>query len=210
MQLDSPPPPVTRRPGRPAGSDSAQTRARILDAARRLIATRGYPATTFQAIAIASDVSPTALHYYFASLGAIYQALMVEASAVVMRCITMAGMESTLPDQLGAYVAEFGRSSVSDRATVTVLVGSRLSASQVPAPADDPAVEVRAFLTQAVRDSIDRGELPLATRVPVLVDLLYSMLWGVGFYAGSTGDADRLEFDHQETRRCLPVRVAQR
>ena len=168
--------PQLRQQATRSAPNPAQTRARILDRARQLIATRGYPATTLQAIAIESDVSPTALHHYFASLGAIYQALMVEASAVVMRCTTMAGMESTLPDQLAAYIAEFGRSSVSDHATVTVLVGSRLAASQIPAPADDLVVDVRAFLTQAVRDSIDRGELPVATRVPVLVDLLYSML----------------------------------
>lgn len=185
--------PRTRGRGRPVGADSAQTRAHILDAARALIVAKGYPAATYQALSAASGFGRTTLHYYFDSLDAIYQTLMAEASEVIMRCIAMAAMESTLPDQLAAYVAEFGRSSVSDRATVVLLSRSRLASSGAPAPAYDPAVEVRAFLTRAVNDAIGRGELPVGTNVPILVDLLYSMFWSIGFYAGLADDPARLE-----------------
>lgn len=193
MPLDASVAVRSRGPGRPIGSDSAQTRARILDAARDLIATRGYPATTFAAIAGQSGLSRTALHYYFGSLDAIYQTLMTEASVVVMRCIATANLESNLPNQLGAYVAEFGRTSVSDRATVALLVGSRLASSQAPPPVHDPAIDVRVFLAEAVDGAMARGELPVATSTALLVDLLYSLLWGIGFYAGFVDDADRLE-----------------
>lgn len=192
-QLDTLPPVEMRRPGRPVGSDSAQTRARILEVARHLIATRGYPATTFAALASHSGFSRTTLHYYFDSLESIYQTLMADASAVAMRCITMASMELTLAEQLAAYVTEFGRSSVSDRATVALLVSSRLTSAQAPAPAYDPADEIRAFVTQAIIDAITRGELATDTEVLPLVDLFYSVLWGVGFYAGSTDDTERVE-----------------
>lgn len=192
-QLDTLPPSEMRRPGRPVGSDSAQTRARILAVARRQIATRGYPATTFQALATGSGFSRTTLHYYFDSLDAIYQTLMADASSVVVRCITMASMESTLPDRLAAYLSEFSRMTVSDRESVALLVSSRLTSSRAPAPAYDPAVDLRAFLSQSVTDAIDRGELPADTSVVVLVDLLYSLLWGVGFYASFVDDGARLE-----------------
>jgi AcrR family transcriptional regulator len=190
-ELDARPRP--RRRGRPVGADSARTRAQIVDAARTLIAAKGYPAATFQALSAASGFGRTTLHYYFDSLDTIYQALMAEASEVIMRCITMAGMESTLPDQLAAYIAEFGRSSVSDRATVVLLSRSRLASSQAPAPVCDPAVEVRRFLTRAVGEAIGRGELPIGTDVPIVVDLLYSVFWGIGFYAGLADDPNRLE-----------------
>lgn len=185
--------PRTRGRGRPVGADSARTRAQILDAARALIVAKGYPAVTFQALSAASGFGRTTLHYYFDSLDTIYQALMAEASEVIMRCITMAGMESTLPDQLAAYIAEFGRSTVSDRATVVLLSRSRLASSGAPAPAYDPAAEVRTFLIRAVDDAIGRGELPVDTDVPILVDLLYSMFWSIGFYAGLADDPGRLE-----------------
>ena len=42
---------VARRRGRPVGSDSVETRHRILRAARQVINERGFPAATFQAIA---------------------------------------------------------------------------------------------------------------------------------------------------------------
>lgn len=193
IELDKRPQARTRGRGRPVGSDSARTRTQILDAARELIATKGYPATTFQGLAAASGFSRTTLHYYFDSLETVYQTLMAEASEVLMRCVSVAGVESTLPDQLAAYVAEFGRSSVSDRATVALLVCSRLTSSQSPAPVCDPAVEVRAFLTRSVDEAIGRGELSIGTGVPLLVDLLYSMFWGIGFYSAVADDPDRLE-----------------
>jgi len=193
IHADTLPQTTGRRPGRPIGSDATRTRTEILGVARRMIAERGYPAMTFQALATESGFSRTTLHYHFSSLDSIYQTLMAEASAVAMRCIALASLESTLPDQLAAYVAEFGRTSLDDRAMVALLVSSRLAASQAPAPIYDPAVDVRGFLTQAVHDAIGRGELPDNTAIAGLVDFLYCILWGVGFYAGFTDDADRLE-----------------
>jgi len=158
-----------------------------------MIAERGYPAMTFQGLATESGFSRTTLHYHFSSLDAIYQTLMTEASTVALRCIALASLESTLPDQLTAYVTEFGRTGLNDRAMVALLVSSRLTSSRTPAPTDDPGREVRAFLTRAVTDAIDRGELSSDAEVTIMVDLLYAILWGIGFYAGFTDDADHLE-----------------
>jgi AcrR family transcriptional regulator len=56
-----------RGPGRPAGSRSGDTatRARILEAARELFATRTYGATTIRAVAAAADVNPALVHHFF-------------------------------------------------------------------------------------------------------------------------------------------------
>jgi AcrR family transcriptional regulator len=46
---------------------AAQTRADILDAARRLFADRGYPATTIEAVAAEAEVSPATVYSIFGS-----------------------------------------------------------------------------------------------------------------------------------------------
>jgi len=56
-----------RRLGRPAGSDSGETRRRIMDAAARLVAERGYPDATLKDIALAAGVTGAALYRYFPS-----------------------------------------------------------------------------------------------------------------------------------------------
>jgi AcrR family transcriptional regulator len=58
---------------------AAQTRADILDAARRLFAERGYPATTIEAVAAEAEVSPATVYSVFGSkrgLLAAFQQLM--------------------------------------------------------------------------------------------------------------------------------------
>jgi len=56
-----------RSPGRPTRSTGRDLRARMLDAALKLFATRGIEATPLRAIARAAGVTPALLHYYFGS-----------------------------------------------------------------------------------------------------------------------------------------------
>lgn len=64
-----------RRVGRPADSDSAGTRARIVDHALELFGTEGFDATTNRRIAQLAGVSSAALYHYFPSKGEIYVAV---------------------------------------------------------------------------------------------------------------------------------------
>src|SRR5258705_10009917 len=98
-QVDSKSPPVVRRRGRPTGSDSAETRNRILRAARQVISERGYHAATFQAIAAAADLSRPTLHYYFDSREQIYAMLVDEAGDAMAECIDAARRKNTLIEQ---------------------------------------------------------------------------------------------------------------
>ena len=49
--------PASRGPGRPPAAKAAETRKRILRAAREVFSERGYDAATFQAIAIRADLT---------------------------------------------------------------------------------------------------------------------------------------------------------
>jgi AcrR family transcriptional regulator len=52
-------------PGRPAGVDGAETRERILRAARSCFAAYGYAATTNRMIAERTGVTTAAIHHHF-------------------------------------------------------------------------------------------------------------------------------------------------
>src|SRR6476659_5609240 len=58
---------ASRGPGRPPAAKAAETRERILRAAREVFSELGYDAATFQAIAIRADLTRPAINHYFAS-----------------------------------------------------------------------------------------------------------------------------------------------
>ncbi len=203
VQLDVLPVKATRRRGRPAGTDSAQTRARILGAAREVIAVRGYHATTIQAIAEIAELSRPTLHYHFQTREDIYHCLLNEIATTIDLCITRAGAESTLPSQVSVLITEFRNAGVHEPESVALLVSSYLEADRLPAPRRDAKAAVRKFMDQAVRDAVARGELPAETAVAPVADLLYTMVWGLGFYAGLVADRDRVEAVTKQLQQML-------
>ncbi len=71
------------RLGRPAASNSAETRASILTFARHAFADLGYGVTTNKFIATKVGITSGALYHYFDSKLAIYQAVYEEVQTVV-------------------------------------------------------------------------------------------------------------------------------
>jgi AcrR family transcriptional regulator len=64
---------VARTRGRPATTDSAETRANIIAAASYLIAHRGYRGMTIKAVAARANVTPGAIYHYFESKDELYR-----------------------------------------------------------------------------------------------------------------------------------------
>ena len=182
-------PPTGRRRGRPVGSDSAETRSRILRAARRVINERGYQAATFQAIAVAAQLSRPTLHYYFASRERIFETLLADASAVMAECIARARRHDGLVDQLSALVLALQEIDVRDGSSVAFLVSARLEASRNPELRYDGGADMHGYLATLVEAAVERGELPHHVAVKPITDMLYSLLWGMGFYAGFVSDS---------------------
>jgi AcrR family transcriptional regulator len=71
--------PANRRLGRPRGSTSDATRARILSAARACFGSQGFAVTTNRDIAERAGVTPPAIYQYFDSKLALYTAAAREA-----------------------------------------------------------------------------------------------------------------------------------
>lgn len=184
---DVPPPVPARRRGRPVGSDSAETRNRILMASRRVINERGYHAATFQAIAVAAGVSRPTLHYYFSSREEVFRVLVDEANAVMARCVAAARQLDTLAEQFAAFAAVLQESDF-DRSQIAFLVNAQLEFTRNPELRAYPGLELSDFLVTLVVDAKRRGHLPADCAVEPVADMLRAMLWGIGFYAGFVDD----------------------
>ena len=184
-QLDAKSLPVgRRRRGRPTGSDSAETRNRILRVARQVISERGYHAATFQAIAAAADLSRPTLHYYFDSREQIYAMLVDEAGDVMAECIDAARRKDTLIEQLGTLVSGMLEVDRFDRSRLAFLVSARLESTRNPILELGASSALLSFLESLLSDAKSRGELAADTFVTPIADMLHAVLWGVGLHAG--------------------------
>jgi len=97
--------PASRGPGRPPAAKAAETRKRILRAAREVFSERGYDAATFQAIAIRADLTRPAINHYFANKRVLYWQVLDETnSAMVAASVQRARGETTLTGQVAAFI----------------------------------------------------------------------------------------------------------
>jgi AcrR family transcriptional regulator len=169
------------------GADSAETRARILRAAREVINERGYEAANFQAIATRARLSRPTMHYYFHTREEIYDCLIAEAYSIVADCIAQARREETLLNQLSVFVAAAYRSGFTDRSMMRFTIMARLESHRSPTLREHPGpvvAAVQAFYASMVDEAIVRGEIPAGTDAKAVVNMLLAMFLGMGFFAG--------------------------
>jgi AcrR family transcriptional regulator len=192
--------------GRPVGSDSAETRASILRAAREVIIERGYEAATFQAIAQRAGFSRPTMHYYFHTKDQIYASLLHEAYSLVSECIAMARKEDTLLKQLSAFVAAAQRCELADLSMMRFIIASRVELHRHPdlrgghPPATEAVVE---FYRWMVDDAMRRGEIPRDIDTAAVVDMLFAMFWGMGFFVGFVHARDTISGIAKQLRKLL-------
>jgi AcrR family transcriptional regulator len=188
---------ATRGPGRPPAAKAAETRERIIHAARQVFSELGYDAATFQEIAVRADLTRPAINHYFKSKRALYQEVIETTNTMVVSVGVQKAFESTtLIGQLSGFIYAATQADVRDRSAAAFLVTSVLESQRHPelrqAPEHDALRNTREFLLWAVNGAIDRGELHTDTKVGPLVEMLVSMLWGIGFYAGFVGSHEEL------------------
>jgi AcrR family transcriptional regulator len=188
---------ASRGPGRPPAAKAAETRERILRAAREVFSELGYDAATFQAIAIRADLTRPAINHYFSSKRLLYQEVVEQTNAVVIIAgIAKAEGETSLLRRLSAFFSTAMQAESKDRSAAAFLVTSVLESQRHPElrrDEHDSLKNSRAFVHWAVTDAIQRGELQTDTDITSLVEMLVAVMWGMGFYAGYVGSHDELE-----------------
>ena len=97
---------ATRGPGRPPAAKAAETRERIVRAAREVFSELGYDAATFQAIAIRADLTRPAINHYFASKRVLYAEVVEKTNEMVVAAgMAKAEVETSLLKRLRALVS---------------------------------------------------------------------------------------------------------
>lgn len=188
------------------GSDSAETRARILRAAREVINERGYEAANFQAIASRAGLSRPTMHYYFRTREQMYDCLITEAYLIVCDCIAQAKREDTLLNQLAAFVAAAHRSGFADQSMLRFVITARLEFHRSPSLRDNPGpvvAAVQGFYASVVDDAIARGEIPADTDAAAVVNMLLALFLGMGFFAGFIVDQNNIRVIAKQLHRLL-------
>jgi AcrR family transcriptional regulator len=184
------------RPGGSRAVQAAQTRQRIVHAARLVFSELGYDGATFKAIAMRADLTRPAVNHYFPNMRGLYREVVEQTNALVHTgAIEKAGGEPTLLGQMSAFIAAAVQADSKDRWAAAFLLTEVLESHRHPElrhPEHDGVTNTRAFLAAAVNRAIDRGELAVAGDVSALVEMLLAVLWGMGFYAGFVGNHDEL------------------
>lgn len=102
--------PPARGPGRPRGRSATATRDRILEAARHVLAERGYPVASIREIAGRAGVNPSLVHYYFGSKRGLHTALIERVvSELQARLDATAAVEGPASERLRSLVREWVR-----------------------------------------------------------------------------------------------------
>ncbi|MGO4444327.1 TetR/AcrR family transcriptional regulator [Mycobacterium sp. 2YAF39] len=185
-----------RGPGRPPAAKAAETRDRIIRAAREVFSELGYDAATFQAIAIRAGLTRPAINHYFASKRVLWSQVVEQTDALVVSAgRKRATGETNLLGRLSAFFTAAIQTEGEDRSAAAFLVTSVLETQRHPELAGDAHDSLRTsreFIAWAVNDAIEKGELTTETNVSELVEMLVAMMWGMGFYAGFVGNHEEL------------------
>ncbi len=119
--------PAQKRLGRPPDSDSADTRQRILDAARVAFATHGYEVATNRSLASAAGITSGALYHYFESKLDLYVEIYSDVQTLISERFEQAiETKETFTESLHAVLDESHALNIEDRTLAQFLGAVRV------------------------------------------------------------------------------------
>jgi AcrR family transcriptional regulator len=180
---------IGRRPGRPPATSSDETRARILDSARKCFAERGYETTTNKILAGQVGLTTGAIYHYFESKQDLYVAVHREVQATVYaRFQEAVAANDTFIDQFDAVLDGAVQLNNEDPSLAIFLGTVRADAPRHPELGEELAKHTKnreEFLGEIVDTGIATGEIDRADRRTVM-DVLSTIL--IGLTIASSGD----------------------
>jgi len=171
--------------GRPSAAASAETRGRILQAARRTFAAAGYAGASNKQIAEAAGVTASALYHWFDSKAALFHAALEESVDILLEAYVDAAMdERTCVDRLCAALEANVVLNREHPGLAEFLAGSpmelRRSPELVTSPGStqDPVSGLfRTWLEEGMREGEIDGSLDVEGTVRLLTAVSFGLSW---------------------------------
>jgi AcrR family transcriptional regulator len=177
-----------RAPGRPKGSTSDATRARVLAAARICFARSGYAGTTNRDIADEAGITAGAIYQYFDSKTALFLATVDDATAQLVPLYRSAGAEAgsmrdafraLLSASVDAHEADASLSAFLSALPVEMRRHDELRRAMSRAPSG-----IVELIVEVIRAGVNAGEIA-ADDGARIVKMFVACTMGMSLYAAS-------------------------
>ena len=184
-----------RRPlGRPPATASAETRARILAAARTCFARSGYAKTTNNDIAAEADLTSGAIYHYFESKPALFAAVVAESSGAIMdEFEVVAETERTFADRMRAIIDLAAKLHAEDPSlaafSATYLIELQRHPELVEVVDLEGIARGQRLFLRIAQDAVDAGELDPDVGVQAVADMITAFTLGFSYF-GSMSPTD--------------------
>jgi AcrR family transcriptional regulator len=176
-----------KRLGRPPAIDSAETRQKILDAARRSFARRGYDATTNKDIAEEVGITTGAIYHYFASKADLYVAVHEEVQTMIYNVFEKAIIPyATFAERIAAALdaaVEINQRDWSIAGFVVTVPDERARHGVLNDRLGQQRHRRRAFFGRLVEDAVDRGEIAPDIDPVAVTDALTAVTSGLARFS---------------------------
>ncbi|MCH9728608.1 MAG: TetR/AcrR family transcriptional regulator [Actinomycetia bacterium] len=179
---------TTTQLGRPVGASGEQTRARIINAAMRCVAEKGYSKATIRSIAGMAGMTSASLYNYFPNRSALMEAAVAARADIALPRLHGAAQRSggTI-DRIEAVLDESGKlmHEYPDLAAFEWAIRAEGASLKPAETAEVQFLELRQIIEGIVDDGFRRGELSKDADAQAAVEVLYALLYGLTELAAS-------------------------
>jgi len=179
---------TTTQLGRPVGASGEQTRARIINAAMRCVAEKGYSKATIRSIARMAGMTSASLYNYFPNRSALMEAAVAARADIALPRLHRAAQRcgGTI-DRIEAVLDESGKlmHEYPDLAAFEWAIRAEGASLKPAETAEVQFLELRQIIEGIVDDGFRRGELSKDADAQAAVEVLYALLYGLTELAAS-------------------------
>ncbi len=179
---------TTTQLGRPVGASGEQTRARIINAALRCVAEKGYSKATIRSIARMAGMTSASLYNYFPNRSALMEAAVAARADIALPRLHRAAQRcgGTI-DRIEAVLDESGKlmHEYPDLAAFEWAIRAEGASLKPAETAEVQFLELRQIIEGIVDDGFRRGELSKDADAQAAVEVLYALLYGLTELAAS-------------------------
>lgn len=190
--------PTRRRgPGRPPGSDSAETRLKILHSARQVFSSIGFDQASLKQIAEDAGLTRNAIANYYSSKIELYLAALATVQEVAVERIVgrASAVQGPAHRRIMAMVEAATEFGWTDQTFVRFFITATVDATRHPELRDNallPLETARRFVVDTLNEARRNGEIDPETDTEAITQVVVDLLWGLAMDIGFHTDGERM------------------